>query len=180
MLLIFYIVTFNFPGIPGNFSAFPGKFPVVASEAVRSHLTSIVIWLDMMEGTVSPRQYHSCGTFELDGRLIGIVSGGKDHDFLEFSEVIDFNEDNLSWKVGPKIPRKLAKLAMVQTNSGKLLIVGGQDENLKARAEISQLFCPDNQNVESCYWKDLEYQLEVPRINPYVIPLPNSFNLRTF
>ena len=28
-----------------------------------------------------------------------------------------------------------------------------------------------------CYWKDLEYQLEVPRIDPYVIPLPNSFNL---
>ena len=70
---MFYIVTFNFLGIPGNFSAFPGKFPVVASEAVRSHLTSIVFWLDMMEGTVSPRQYHSCGTFELDGRLIGIV-----------------------------------------------------------------------------------------------------------
>ena len=152
---------------------------MVASEAVRGHLTSIVFWLDMMGGTVSPRQYHGCGTFELDGRLIGIVSGGNDKD-NEFSEVIDFNEDNLSWKVGPKIPRKLAKLAMVKTNSGKLLIVGGQDENGNARAEISQLFCPDNQNVESCYWKDLEYQLEVPRIDPYVIPLPNSFNLCTF
>ena len=57
--------------------------------------------------------------------------------------------------------------------------VGGRDEDNLARAEISQLFCPDNQIVESCYWKDLQHQLEVPRMYPYVIPLPNSFNLGT-
>ena len=130
-------------------------------------------------GTVSPRDYHSCGTFELGGTLFGIVSGGNDYEFLETSEVINFNEENLAWEIGPKIPRKLSNFAMVQTNSGKLLIVGGRDENNLARAEISQLFCPDNQNVESCYWKDLQHQLEVPRMYPYVIPLPNSFNLGT-
>ena len=35
MLLIFYIVTFNFPGIPGNFSPFPGKFLFPENELVR-------------------------------------------------------------------------------------------------------------------------------------------------
>ena len=35
MFLIFYIVSFQFPGIPGNFLGFPGNFPFPENEIVR-------------------------------------------------------------------------------------------------------------------------------------------------
>ena len=126
---------------------------------------------------LSQRCWHSCESFVLNGKTFGIVSGGYTgssygSQFLDTSEILDFSDNSQSWKKGPKLPRKINRATMVKSNTGKVLLVGGRYEMEVARGEISQLLCED-QILENCQWIDLEYALKIPRISPYVVPLPN-------
>merc|ERR1712062_68907 len=126
------------------------------------------------------RSSHACATFHLGTKTFGIVSGGhtKEYDgdeFLDSTEIIDFEEDSATWTEGPKLPRGLQGLTLVETTQGTYAM-GGWDEYHNSRSEVFQLDCPGNQ-IQSCQWQEMPEKLEVGRDAHVSLSLPESYDI---
>merc|ERR1712062_914637 len=113
---------------------------------------------------------HGCSTFQHGTKSFGIVAGGLVEDS---TEMIELDQESPSWTEGPKLPRKLKGLTLVQTSQGTYA-VGGQDL-FNYRTEVLQLDCPGDQ-ISSCQWKEVG-NLQFARSHHVSIPIPNSYDI---
>merc|ERR1712018_50869 len=122
----------------------------------------------------SGRIGHGCATLHLGDKTFGLVACGTDgmNDW-DSTEFVDFGQENPSWTDGPRLPKGLFGLTLVETTEG-VLAIGGSDG--RSRKEIYKLICPNDQ-IENCQWQKQEQELEVGRALHVSIPLPESFNI---
>jgi len=116
------------------------------------------------------RFFHGCSTFQHGTKSFGIVAGGLVEDS---TEMIELDQESPSWTEGPKLPRKLKGLTLVQTSQGTYA-VGGQDL-FNYRTEVLQLDCPGDQ-ISSCQWKEVG-NLQFARYDHVSIPIPESYDI---
>merc|ERR1712047_233865 len=141
--------------------------------------TSASTWfVDLTKTTVTPgpkmtsrRYLHGCSTFQLGRKTFGIVAGGLVRDSTEW---IDLEEDSPTWTEGPKLPRGLFYLTLVETTQGTYALGGFDGSNF--RAEVLHLDCPGNQ-IQSCQWQEMPEKLEVDRYQHVSLSLPESYDI---
>jgi len=122
------------------------------------------------------RTYHGCSVFQHGAKSYGIISGGQyGSDRLDSTEIIDFDQESPSWTEGPKLPRKLDGLTLVQTSQGTYAM-GGDDSGGNDRNEVLQLDCPGDQ-ISSCQWLEMPEKLDFARSGHVSIPLPDSYEI---
>merc|ERR1711862_989865 len=116
--------------------------------------------------------YHGCATFQHGTKSYGIVAGGYEEDS---SEMIALDQESPEWTEGPKLPRGLHSLTLVQTSQGTYSMggVGVGDSNY--RNEVLQLDCPGDQ-ISSCQWKPVG-NLEFARYGHVSIPIPEYYDI---
>merc|ERR1712062_966603 len=136
-------------------------------------------FVDLTTTTVTPGpkmtsriSYHGCSTFNLGRKTFGVVAGGLDYNWnlLDSTEWIDLEEDSPTWTEGPKLPRVLTGLTLVETTQGTYAL----DGNL--RSEVLKLDCPGNQ-IQSCQWQEMPEKLEVGRSYHVSLSLPESYDI---
>merc|ERR1712004_472435 len=143
-------------------------------------------FVDLTTTTVTPgpkmrtrRSYQGCSTFHLGRKTFGIVSGGFYNGFLDSTEMIDFDEDSPTWTEGPKLPRGLEGLTLVESTQGTYAL-GGYDDNDSndsgSISEVLQLDCPGDQ-IEGCHWTEIPEKLEFARSYHVTIPLADSTDI---
>jgi len=124
------------------------------------------------------RRGHGCATFQHGTKSYGIVAGGY-NDYggvdgkLDSTEMIDMDQESPSWTEGPKLPRKLRFLTLVETSQGTYAMGGWNGRN--SRTEVLQLDCPGDQ-ISSCQWKEVG-NLQFARYNHVSIPVPESYDI---
>merc|ERR1712137_230814 len=124
----------------------------------------------------SRRSAHACSTLQLGRKTFGVVAGGWDYPkYVDSIEWIDLEEDNPTWTEGPKLPRGLSGLNMVETPQGTYAL-GGSDEEDNRRSEVLKLDCPGNQ-IQSCQWQEMPEKLEVGRKDHVSLSLPESYDI---
>merc|ERR1712062_363360 len=139
-------------------------------------------FVDLTTTTVTPgpkvtsRSYHGCSTFHLGRKTFGIVSGGivAGGDYLDSTEWIDLEEDSPTWTEGPKLPRGLEGLTLVDATQGTYAL-GGVDGSNRS-SEVFKLDCPGNQ-IQSCQWQEMPEKLEVGRDSHVSLSLPESYDI---
>merc|ERR1711953_863516 len=89
------------------------------------------------------------------------------------TEMIDMDQESPSWTEGPKLPRKLRFLTLVETSQGTYAMGGWNGRN--SRTEVLQLDCPGDQ-ISSCQWKEVG-NLQFARFNHVSFALPESFDV---
>merc|ERR1711953_1476221 len=100
-------------------------------------------------------------------------AGGYFGGFLDSTEMIELDQKSPEWTEGPKLPRTLAYLTLVQTSQGTYAM-GGAD-GFKYRNEVLQLDCPGDQ-ISSYQWKEVG-NLQFVRSRHVSIPIPESYEL---
>merc|ERR1711860_23458 len=114
----------------------------------------------------SRRNAHACSTLQLGRKTFGIVAGG----YLDSTEWIDLEEDSPTWTEGPKLPRGLQGLTLIETTQGTYALGGN------FRTEVLKLDCPGNQ-IQSCQWQEMPEKLEVGREDHVSLALPESYDI---
>merc|ERR1712049_88863 len=103
-------------------------------------------------------------------------AGGWDYpERLDSTEWIDLEEDSPTWTEGPKLPRRLFGLTLVETTQGTYAL-GGRDEDWNDRTEVLKLDCPGDQ-IQSCQWQEMPEKLEVARGFHVSLSLPESYDI---
>merc|ERR1711860_194461 len=92
--------------------------------------------------------------------------------FLDSTEWIDLEEDSPTWTEGPKLPRRLEGLTLVESTQGTYAL-GGLAEEDNERSEVLKLDCPGDQ-IRTCVWKEMDEKLEFARYFHVSIALPES------
>merc|ERR1712029_752681 len=129
------------------------------------------------EGIKFPVTIYAHCSFKINGtKSFGIVSGGLDEDrySLDSTEMIELDQESPTWTEGPKLPRKLETLTLVETSQGTYAM-GGWDVDRNERNEVFQLDCPGDQ-ISSCQWKEVG-NLEFARYDHVSIPIPESYDI---
>merc|ERR1712062_206808 len=98
-------------------------------------------------------------------------AGGYNSGFLDSTEIIELDQERTE---GPKLPRKLAYLTLVQTSQGTYAM-GGWDKDNNDRNEVFQLDCPGDQ-ISSCLWNQVG-NLQFARAHHVSIALPDSYDI---
>merc|ERR1712062_754725 len=127
--------------------------------------------------TMKTKRYrHGCATFQYGGKIFGIVSGGytEGNELLDPTDIIDFDQESPTWTEGPKLPRGLASLTLVETSQGTYAI-GGVDSRRIRRNEVLQLDCPGEQ-ISSCRWEEVG-NLQFARDSHVLFALPESYDI---
>merc|ERR1712062_243 len=145
--------------------------------------TSANTWfVDLTTTTFTPgptlntrRTYHGCSIFKHGTKSYGIVSGGVLSKKLDSTEMINLDQESPKWTEGPKLPRELSFLTIVETSQGTYTL-GGRDKYFYKRNEVLQLDCPGDQ-ISSCQWKEMPEKLEFARDQHVSIPLPDSYEI---
>merc|ERR1711862_1049542 len=88
------------------------------------------------------RSYHGCSVFQHGTKSYGIVAGGCGEDS---TEIIELDQESLEWTEGPKLPRKLDGLTLVQTSQGTYAM-GGFSNGPNRRNEVLQFDCPETRS----------------------------------
>jgi len=125
------------------------------------------------------RRSHGCSVFQHGTKSYGIVSGGRYSDgLLDSTEIIELDQESPTWTEGPKLPRKLAFLTLVQTSQGIYAMGGWNGGNYadNSRTEVLQLDCPGDQ-ISSCQWLEMPEKLDFARSGHVSIPLPDSYEI---
>jgi len=120
------------------------------------------------------RSRHGCAIFQHGTKSYGIVAGGVGKDF---TEMIGLDQESPEWIEGPKLPRKLETLTLVETSQGTYAMGGsirGRSSSLY-RNEVLQLDCPGDQ-ISSCHWKEVG-NLQYTRAGHVSIPIPESYDI---
>jgi len=121
------------------------------------------------------RRGHGCATFQYGTKSFGIVAGGNiGKRYLDSTKMIALDQESPEWIEGPKLPRGLRSLTLVQTIQGTYAM-GGRDEDNNRRNEVLQLDCPGDQ-ISSCQWKEVG-NLEFARYDHVSIPIPESYDI---
>merc|ERR1711860_72632 len=124
----------------------------------------------------SRRGGHGCATLQLGRKNFGIVAGGWDSpNDLDSTEWIDLEEDSPTWTEGPKLPRGLSYLTLVETTQGTYAL-GGRDDDYNERSEVLHLDCPGDQ-IQRCQWQEMHEKLEVERRWHVSLSLPESYDI---
>merc|ERR1712062_522904 len=121
----------------------------------------------------SRRRNHGCSILQLGRKTYGIAAGGYGE--LDSTEWIDLKEDSPTWTEGPKLPRRLEGLTLVDATQG-IYALGGFDDSYNARSEVLKLDCPGNQ-IQSCQWQEMPEKLEVGRSDHVSLSLPESYDI---
>jgi len=87
--------------------------------------------------------------------------------------MIDFDQESPKWTEGPKLPRGLVYLTLVQTSQGTYAMGGNDWSN--NRNEVLQLDCPEDQ-ISSCQWKQVG-NLQFARDGQVSFALPESYDV---
>jgi len=116
------------------------------------------------------RRNHGCATFQHGTKSFGIVAGGT---YRDSTEMIELDRESPEWTEGPKLPRKLVGLTLVQTSQGTYAMAG-RDGNNRSN-EVLQLDCPGDQ-ISSCQWKQVG-NLQFARSYYVSIALPESYDI---
>merc|ERR1711860_450582 len=119
----------------------------------------------------SGRGGHGCSTLQLGRKNFGVVAGGQ---YLDSTELIDLEEESPTWTEGPKLPRGLLYLTLVETTQGTYALGGYDGSNF--RSEVLKLNCPGNQ-IQSCQWQEMPEKLEVERGGHVSLSLPESYDI---
>merc|ERR1711860_344161 len=122
----------------------------------------------------SKRTSHGCATLQLGRKTYGVVAGGWYSGELDSTEWIDLKEESPTWTEGPKLPRGLYGLTLVQTTQGTYALGGYDGSNF--RSEVLHLDCPGNQ-IQSCQWQEMSEKLEVGRYRHVSLSLPESYDI---
>jgi len=117
----------------------------------------------------SRRRKHGCATLQLRRKTFGVVAGG----YYDSTEWIDLEENSPTWTEGPKLPRGLTGLTLVDAAQGTYAL-GGYYGNY--RTEVLHLDCPGNQ-IQSCQWQEMPEKLEVGRSYHVSLSLPESYDI---
>merc|ERR1712062_375321 len=117
------------------------------------------------------RFYHGCATFQHGTKSYGIVAGGYGEDS---TEIIELDLESPTWTEGPKLPRGLYALTLVNNSQGTYAM-GGMDKDDYPRNEVFQLYCPGDQ-ISSCQWKEVG-NLQFARHGHVSIPIPESYDI---
>jgi len=120
------------------------------------------------------RVSHGCAIFQHRTKSYGVVSGGWNGGKLDSSEIIELDQESTEWTEGPKLPRKLETLTLVETSQGTYAM-GGWAGWKNLRNEVFQLDCPGDQ-ISSCQWKPVG-NLEFARYDHVSIPIPESYDI---
>merc|ERR1719270_663981 len=120
------------------------------------------------------RVSHGCAIFQHRTKSYGVVSGGWNGGKLDSSEIIELDQESTEWTEGPKLPRKLETLTLVETSQGTYAM-GGSAGWKNLRNEVFQLDCPGDQ-ISSCQWKPVG-NLEFARRSHVSIPIPESYDI---
>jgi len=121
------------------------------------------------------RSYHGCSIFHHENKSFGIVAGGTiGGGYLDSTEMIELDQESPTWTEGPKLPRVLSGLTLVQTSQGTYAM-GGDDSGGNDRNEVFQLDCPGDQ-ISSCQWKEVG-NLQFARSDHVLIPIPESYDI---
>jgi len=140
-------------------------------------------FVDLTTTTVTPgptmktgRRNHGCSIFQHGTTSYGIVAGGYKRGWsqLDSTEMINLDQESPTWTEGPKLPRRLSRLTLVQTSQGTYAM-GGEDEDYNDRTEVLQLDCLGDQ-ISSCQWKQVG-NLQVARARHVSIALPESYDI---
>merc|ERR1711983_743995 len=118
------------------------------------------------------RSAHGCSVFQHGTKSYGIISGGYDRSRLDSTEIIDFDQESPEWTEGPKLPRRLRGLTLVQTSQGTYAM-GGSYDGLSNK--VFQFDCPGDQ-ISSCQWKQVG-NLQIARSTHVSIALPESYDI---
>merc|ERR1711860_315543 len=108
---------------------------------------------------------------QLGRKNFGVVAGGFGG--LDSTELIDLEEDSPTWTEGPKLPRGLFGLTLVENSQGTYAL-GGYDSG--SRSEVLKLVCPGNQ-IQSCQWQEMPEKLKVRRYSHVSLSLPESYDI---
>merc|ERR1711860_417967 len=95
--------------------------------------------------------------------------------FLDSTEWIDLEEDSPTWTEGPKLPRRLQGLTLVESTQGTYAL-GGYGGYSYSRSEVLKLDCPGDQ-IQSCQWQEITEKLEVGRSYHVSLSLPESYDI---
>jgi len=177
----------NFPVKISYHCSFPfNATHAIVTGGVQDGSRSANTWfVDLATTTFTPgptmkteRIGHGCSTFQHGTKSFGIVSGGlgEDRYSLDSTEMIELDQESPTWTEGPKLPRKLDFLTLVQTTQGTYAMGGKDDNNLSN--EVLQLDCPGDQ-ISSCQWKHVG-NLEFARsshVGHVSIPIPESYDI---
>merc|ERR1712062_610056 len=93
---------------------------------------------------------------------------------LDTTEMIELDQESPTWTEGPKLPRGLRSLTLVQTSQGTYAM-GGRDEDNNRRNEVLQLDCEGDQ-ISSCQWKEVG-NLQFAKHGHVSIPIPESYDI---
>jgi len=156
---------------------------VTGGDQDRSISTPNTWYVDLTTTRVTPgptmktgRRTHGCTTFQHGTKSFGIVSGGYNYygdGKLDSTEMIELDQESPEWTEGPKLPRKLVDLTLVQTTQGTFALGGSDGSN--RRNEVLQLDCPGDQ-ISSCQWKEVG-NLQFARYLHVSIPIPESYDI---
>jgi len=120
------------------------------------------------------RGWHGCSIFQSGNKSFGIVAGGYNwNGYLDSTEVIDLDQESPTWTEGPKLPRKLDSLTLVETSQGTYAM-GGRAYG-RSRNEVLQLDCLGDQ-ISSCQWNQVG-NLQFARNDHVAIALPESYDI---
>merc|ERR1711860_80076 len=124
----------------------------------------------------STRNDHGCSTLQLGRKTFGVVAGGYDYpNYFDSPEWIDLEEDSPTRTEGPRLPRGLSYLTLVETSQGAYAL-GGRDDDYNERSEVLHLDCPGDQ-IQRCQWQEMHEKLEVERRWHVSLSLPESYDI---
>merc|ERR1711953_334594 len=140
-------------------------------------ISSKMYYLDLktMEFTPGPsmqtaRTGHGCAALHLEDKTYGVISGGSNGTYaFDSTEMMDFDQSNPTWTDGPKLPRGLRDLSLVETSYKTLW---GKEWDLFAMGG------PDDK-IAICKWREQDQELDTAIYHPVAISLPKSFSCPT-
>merc|ERR1712062_171004 len=125
----------NFPVKISYHCSFPfNATHAIVTGGVQDGSRSANTWfVDLATTTFTPgptmkteRIGHGCSTFQHGTKSFAIVSGGlgEDRYSLDSTEMIELDQESPTWTEGPKLPRKLETLTLVETSQGTYAMGG--------------------------------------------------------
>merc|ERR1712062_603805 len=144
------------------------------------HYSANTWYVDLTTTRVTPgpttktgRKYHGCSIFKHGTKFFGIVSGGYSGNAgLDSTEIIDLDQESPTWTEGPKLPRRLAYLTLMQSSKGTYAM---GDSSRGSVNEVFQFDCQGDQ-ISSCQWKQVG-NLQFARYGQVAIALPESYDI---
>ena len=122
----------------------------------------------VLPNLMQPRGMAGCATFEEQGQVKVIVSGGTiNGQVFSSTEILDVQ--SWTWRTGPELPQTLYKHSMV-TQNNQVYVIGGETKQ-GYQSTIYRMECSE---LLECHWQELTQKIQTPRCQFTAMLVPDE------